>query len=120
MRPGDLLCLICAASLTAFSIVRIAGHKEGTALLIINRDDEEWAYPLNRDGDYRISGPLGVSLIRVSSGRAFFVESPCLNKICIASPALSRSGDWAGCLPNHVLIRIENTAQEQPLDAVSF
>jgi len=74
-------------------------------------------YPLDQDQAIDVSGPLGHSHIEVAGGRVRFVDSPCINKVCVHSGWLRRSGDGAACLPNRVSIILGGSAAA--IDAVS-
>lgn len=51
-------------------------------------------------GDYH-------NLIRVEKGRIRFEKADCPNKICVHTGWLEKYGDIAVCMPNRVLISIE-------------
>ena len=37
-----------------------------------------------------------------------FIESDCSDKVCVNEGFISKNGDFAACLPNNVVISIEN------------
>lgn len=51
-------------------------------------------------GDYH-------NYIRVEKGRIRFERSDCPNKLCVHTGWLNKYGDMAVCLPNRVLVTIE-------------
>lgn len=106
-RPLDICLLAAYLAAIAASIFLLRGARTGTPLLVVNTPDGEFVYPLDKDRTIPAAGALGTSLLVIQDGRASFAESPCPNKDCARSAAISRSGDWAACLPNHIFIRVE-------------
>jgi hypothetical protein len=45
--------------------------------------------------------------VRVESGSARVVESPCLHQICRNTPPISLSGERVICAPHHFLLEIQ-------------
>ena len=95
-------------------------QQNGTPYLIISTLEEDWIYPLDRNQKLCIPGAIGESHIEIKNGSAFFIDSPCDNKICVMSQPISRSGEWIACLPNQIFIRIEGKMPQHSLDATSF
>ncbi|HAK69499.1 MAG TPA: hypothetical protein DEO40_03415 [Treponema sp.] len=116
-RWGDAVALIVCAALFVFSLF-FAGRGGSSASLCVECGGEEYRYPLDKDGVYTVHGLLGDSVIKVENGEAHFIESPCRNKNCVFAGKISRTGEWAACLPNDVLIRIDGENDE--VDALSF
>lgn len=100
----------------AFSLVAIFAaffalknvNQGKNARLVIDANGNEFIYPLDEDKTFEIDGKIGISVIRIENGKAFFENSPCPNKICVQMPAVKEENDWAACMPNEVFIRIEN------------
>jgi hypothetical protein len=54
-----------------------------------------------------VKGPLGLTQIEVRGGRARVVASPCPDQLCVNFGWRSREGQFAACLPNRVLLVVE-------------
>ncbi len=90
-------------------------------LLEITASSGKEVYQLDRDRVLYIKGPLGDSVILIRDREAYFLDSPCPDKLCVKSGHLDSTGDWAGCLPNRVFIRITGKEEDnEKIDAVSF
>ncbi|MDE6736795.1 MAG: NusG domain II-containing protein [Treponemataceae bacterium] len=109
-RPLDICLLAAYLAAIAASLFLLRGARTGTPLLVVNTPDGEFVYPLDTDRTIPAAGALGTSILVIRDGRASFAESPCPNKDCLRSAAISRTGEWAACLPNRILIRIESAA----------
>ena len=83
---------------------------DGRALVISSIAGGTHTYALSETRKIKIEGTLGPSEIEISDGAAAFVASPCPHKLCIKRGSISRAGEWAACLPNGIVARIEGEA----------
>lgn len=121
LRPYDIVIVVLAVTITvAFSFFAVG--RGGTAGSVeIKTDNGTFVYPLDEDRHIHAEGPLGTSEIIVEDGRVRFTASPCRDKICITAGDLSRTGEWAACLPNRVFVTITGeSVEENPIDAMAF
>ena len=86
--------------------------QEGVAVLYIQNSSDSWIYPLEKEVELDIPGPLGVTHVHIKEGAAFVENSPCRDKICIHMGRISRNGEWIACLPNRVFLRIQGKKGE--------
>jgi len=80
--------------------------------------EQQWIYPLDAETTVRVPGPLGETVVEIADGAVRVISSPCPEKICIKTGAISKPGQWIACLPNRVFISIRGKRSEQP-DAIS-
>lgn len=119
LRPLDAAVILALAALTAYASVRLYAPKEGPARLVVESEAGRFIYPLDKDHEIVIKGPLGETHVHVEGGAAHIHDSPCPNKTCLSAPPVARPGDWSACLPNKVLIRVEGTVKESEIDVLS-
>ncbi|MCM1321675.1 MAG: NusG domain II-containing protein [Bacteroides sp.] len=106
-----VLCMTAAA-------IRTSGNK---SRVIIDTSEGQWIYDVHQNAELSFSGPLGETSVAISDGCVYVSDSPCANKTCAACPPIRRSGEWIACLPNRVVVRIENTRKEsEEFDATGF
>lgn len=118
LRFGDIVVACLFVGAIVFSFFQIQ-KKQGTKrTLVVTACEDEYVYPLDKDGRYEIQGAIGKSVIIVQDGKACFEDSPCPSKTCVQTGFVSRNGAWAGCLPNDVFIRVESESDE--IDAVAY
>jgi len=101
-----------------FSFFAYAGGGE-TGNVVITSPEGTWAFTLQQDSEADIPGPLGPTTVRIEDGKVRVVSSPCREKICIHSGAVSRPGSWIACVPNRVFIQVDSSNKEDA-DAASF
>lgn len=106
LRPGDVLVLL--ASIAGWLVLSISLWQSGPAAQAQLRRDGLLvaAYPLNEDRTVSIEGALGLTVIRIESGRARVVSDPGPRQYCVKQGWLSRPGEMALCAPNHVSLSL--------------
>ena len=121
IKFADILyCLLFLAVILYFSINIFLGSKAKSKQLIIESGENIWYYQLDKDRELKIEGILGESTIEIKDGIVFFEESPCPNKLCVQSSAITKNGEWIACLPNGVFVRIEGKDESSELDGTSY
>lgn len=94
-RFGDILIYI----LYAAAIVLSLSSMRGGDMLMVEANGCEYAFSLEEDGIYSVTGALGETVIEIKDSKARIVDSPCPNKTCV----LSGWSDVLCCLPNRVI-----------------
>jgi hypothetical protein len=119
LRILDLAAIFASlAAVAGFSLYAYSGN--GTAKqVVIESSGTTWIYQLDETRTMQIRGPLGVTTIAIGDGKAAVIDSPCPDKLCVLSGAISRPGQWVACLPNAVMMHIGGGSAEK-LDDVSF
>lgn len=109
LKAGDVAVIALLAAFNAFAYGWYAdrGAAGDRARVTVSGDDRVLRFELEPARQVRLAGPLGVSVLEIGGGRARFLDSPCPGKYCIHSGWLSRSGDYAACLPNGIGLLIE-------------
>ena len=87
---------------------------------VSHEESEICFYPLEENTTVEIQGHQGISVIEIDQGKAGFLDSPCANKTCVASPPISKNGEWSACLPNGIFMRIESQEEESDIDIMVF
>ena len=118
-RFFDVLAIVLAlCAIGGFSLLAYSGGS-GPGEVVIEASGARWIYPLSQDRVVSAHGPLGDTIVVVSGGKAFVKDSPCPDKLCVLSGAISRPGQWVACLPNRVMVSIRG-ARAADVDVTSF
>ena len=115
-----LLILLFLATIIYFSINIFIGNNGKPKQLVIESGDNLWYYQLDKNKEVKIQGILGESTIKIEDGFVFFEDSPCPNKLCVQSYAITKNGEWIACLPNGVFVRIEGKDESSELHGTSY
>jgi len=120
-RPFDFIIIVAFTGLALFLFLRLRKNTGGEKknLVVKSSSGGEYVFPLDRNGQYEISGLHGNSVIEVVDGKARFKDSPCPNKTCVQHGFISSPGEWAACLPNDVFILIQGSEKDDSVDAVA-
>lgn len=120
--------LIIAAYSTIFSVFLWFSlqHTGAAGSVVIQASGVEYRYSFDENRSLEFDGPEGEVVIEINTdGMARFVHSDCKDQLCVLHGWLSNSGDWAACLPNRVILRVEETeadprARSFGIDATAF
>lgn len=85
----------------------------------IKAGDNRYIYRLEKDLEFDVAGPLGLTHIEIKNKAVRVVDSPCRDKICIHSGWLNSGGQWTACLPNRVFLSI-NAGNSDSVDASTY
>lgn len=120
IRPLDYLVFLFSIALVVGASVH-ASNAGGTPKLVqIDAEGETLVFPLEEDRQVDVEGPLGHSHIKIQDGKVMFVDSPCPEKICVATGWIGRSNQWAACLPNRIFVTVIGEQDESDPDATTF
>ena len=115
-----LLILLFVVTIIYFSLNFFAKNKSPVKQVIIESGKNIWYYQVDKDKEIKVEGNLGESTIKIQDGFVSFENSPCPNKLCVLSSAISKNGQWIACLPNGVFVRIEVEDENTELDGISY
>ena len=109
----DIFIILLVAVLTFFAAYMVYMKPQGSVQVLIRGQNGEWVYPVTAEETVVIPGPLGNTVVRLHERKAWIETSPCENKTCIGSGAISEKGQWAACLPNNVLLLIHSSEEDE-------
>ncbi len=113
MKKNDfkLIAVIAALALAAFagiSLYSVRTTREGEAVVYFD-GDEQGRYPLNQDISVEIPSEDGnYNRLQIKDGKANITEASCPDKICVKHRPVQSQGESLVCLPNKVVVEIEN------------
>lgn len=120
LRLADVIILGASLAATILVGARIYSDRGKETILTIESPGGKWVYSLDEDRSVDIPGPLGKTIIVIKGGMVSFIDSPCLNKTCIAAPSIHDHGEWNACLPNQVIARISSENTKDTVDALVY
>lgn len=109
--------LIVAALATYIGIGFFQGTNTKNGVAVVTIDGvEHGRYPLVVNTTEKIELPDGsYNVLEIKDGKADITEASCPDGICVNHRAVSKRGQSIACLPNKVLIEIEN-GEESDID----
>ena len=136
IRKADIILFIVLVviGLAASAALTLSHGEAGSgAKVIIEAGGDLYArYPLNEDRTVVVPAPKQVAAVApaadtdaeasvqydyynvvvISGGTVSVTEASCKNQVCVKHGAISRPGESIVCLPNRLVVRIENGSEE--------
>ena len=108
LKPGDFAVVLVYIGLFSLFLFLSLQNLGAAGSLLIQASGVEYRYDLGTPQTLEFEGPVGKTIIEIDGeGRARFVHSDCSDKICIKAGYLERGGEWAACLPNRIIARMD-------------
>lgn len=114
---GDIIIIILCALAVFF--VFASSQNSGSGYVSVQTPDGIYRYSLDSDRLFTITGPLGDTIIEIRDGKARIIDSACSTKTCTFQTPIDRSGSFIACLPNHVLLTVVGSMNEE-VDDVAY
>ena len=106
LRPWDFVILLIAIAGLTITILLASQNVGNNVQVSIKGEKAEYVFPLEKDRQLDIPGPLGLTRVEIKNNAVRFIDSPCRDKICVHMGWLRSGGQWAACLPNKVFMVI--------------
>lgn len=118
MNRNDWILFFSAIGLAIFIFIGyIVTGTTGEEQVVVRVDGEsEKVYSLNEDQKIEISD--GSNVIRIMNGSVSMVYATCPDQICVHHRSISKNRESIICLPNKVIVQIENY-QEAEVDTMT-
>ena len=122
-RKGDMVLIVVILALAAAAYFGIKFYqrmstKEPVAVVTVD-GDEYGRFPLDQDVKEKIELPDGAyNILVVKDGAADITDASCPDGICVNHRAISRQSDTIVCLPNKVVVEIQN-GEESDVDSMT-
>ncbi len=117
IKKGDVI-LIASLALLCILLFLIPVFSQGKAAVADVWQNGEKIKEIDLstvEESYEMS--VGGCILLVQRGSIRFLDADCPDKLCVRSGTLSKNGDTAACVPNKVVVIIEN--KEKSFDAVA-
>jgi hypothetical protein len=103
----------------AVSFFSLGGNSDGNKVVITVNGEIYGTYDLSKNQVIEISQNDHTNNITIKDGTVSMSYSNCKNQVCVNTGSISQTKDTIACLPNKVLIEIENTSQGGDIDVIS-
>lgn len=96
------------------------GQNTKDAVAVVKVGETEYGrFPLNEDVTEKIELSDGsYNILKIHEGKADITEASCPDGICVKHRAISRQRETIVCLPNEVVVEIEN-GEESDVDSMT-
>lgn len=113
IRKNDIILivvLLVVAAALYFGLRWYEGVNTNAAVAVVTVDGEEYGrYPLSKDVEETIEFPDGsFNTFVIKDGEVDMIEASCKDRICVNHNNISKRNESIVCLPDKVVIEIEN------------
>jgi hypothetical protein len=103
----------------AVSFLSLRGNSDGNKVVVTVNGEIYGTYDLSKNQVIEVSQNDHTNNITIKDGTVSMSYSDCKNQTCVNTGSISQTKDTIACLPNKVLIEIENTSQGGDIDVIS-
>jgi hypothetical protein len=119
-KPFDIGIVFLALGVVAASFFLTFSSSNGTSLVNVRGEKGLWVFPVDTAESIVVSGPLGDTVVEIGGGAARITSSPCLNQTCVSAGRIHAPGQWTACLPNRVMLYIDEGKTNNDVDAAAW
>ena len=107
-----LLLLLSLASFGAVTLYSKLSTREPEAVVFL-KGKEKGRYSLSDNITLEIPQEDGTyNILKIQDGKADMIEASCPDKVCVRQHQVSGQGESLVCLPNQVVVEIQNGPEE--------
>lgn len=119
MKKGDYFLIGFILLFSIISVVIMTFSRSNGGIAVVYSDNIEYGrYPLSQDTSFVVEYNNQYNKICIENGTAFVSEASCPDGYCVHQLHISSEGETIVCLPNKLVIRIENGKGDE-YDAVT-
>lgn len=123
MKKNDVLLIVGLLILALIGwgfVLFVQGATTQNAIVVVTIDGKEYGrFPLDTDMKEHIELEDGsYNVLEIHDGKADITAASCPDKICVNHNRVSRKNESIVCLPNKVVVTIEN-GEESDIDAIT-
>jgi hypothetical protein len=120
MTAADWLVILALLGTALAGMAWVASTPGGTRVLVTSDGETRYTAPLDQPRSFAVEGPLGSTHLVIDAQGVRITSSPCPRKICISMGPAKHSGDLLACVPNRIMVLIDNPGgEEAPYDLLS-
>jgi hypothetical protein len=120
IKPFDFGIVLCALGAVVVSFILTYSGSNGSGMVNVRGENGMWVFPIDSSESIVVPGPLGGTVVEINGGAARITASPCLNQTCVSAGRIHSPGQWTACLPNRVMLYIDESVKNSDVDAAAW
>lgn len=114
MKKNDfiLIGIIVAIALVCFGVFQVM-KKDGASVTVTVDGKQYGTYSLLKDDIVEIKSDYGTNQLVIKDHIAKMEDASCPDKLCIHQHAIDKTGQTIVCLPNKVVVTVENAEEDE-------
>lgn len=110
-QDGILILVLLAAAAVFFLGYRLWNRKTPEEVVVYVGEQEYARFSVKENREFLIETEQGSNLLILKDGTADVTEASCPDKICVHQSPISQTGETIVCMPNRVIVTIEQASQ---------
>lgn len=115
-KDGILILIVILVAAAAFLLHQFVGGNGGNVVKVKVDGKVTGTYSLDKDQTIEING--GTNRLRIKNKEAKMIDADCPDQLCVHQKAVSKNHESIICLPNKVVVEVEN-GKVNEFDAVA-
>lgn len=112
LKTFDYIISFIVLLVTLFYIIDTLKNPGGSSQFYIESNGNKHLYQKKSKETITLKGPIGETTIEINSGIAKITKSDCKDQICVQMGNVFKHGQIAACLPNKIILGIEEDDNE--------
>ncbi len=112
-KDGILILVLLAAAAVFFLGYRLWNRKTPEEVVVYVGEQEYARFSVKENREFLIETEKGSNLLILKDGTADVTEASCPDKICVHQSPISQTGETIVCMPNRVIVTIEQASQKR-------
>lgn len=118
LKTFDYIIALIVLLVTLFFIIDTLKTPGTSSQFYIESNGKKLLYQKKSKEKITLKGPIGETTIEIENGTAKIIESDCKDQICVQMGEVIKHGQIAACLPNKIILGIEE--EDNETDAVTY
>lgn len=113
-HKADILIILFLLSVAAvILIINSKTAKKGNKVTVYVDDEIVAVYDISKNDEYTITTEYGTNTIKINNGKVSVTKASCSNQVCVNHAPVDKSNEAIICLPNHLVVRIDNDKKSE-------
>lgn len=112
-QDGILILALLVAAAVFFLGYRIWNRESPEEVVVYVGEQEYARFSVGEDREFLIETENGTNRLIIKGGEADVTEATCPDKICVHQSPISETGETIVCMPNRVIVTIEQASQKR-------
>lgn len=112
-QDGILILALLVTAAVFFLGYRLRNRESPEEAVVYVGEQEYARFSMGEDMEFLIETENGTNRLIIKEGEADVIEATCPDKICVHQSPISETGETIVCMPNRVIVTIEQASQKQ-------
>lgn len=110
----DVIIILFLLSVAAIiMLINYKTAKKGNIVTVYSDKKNIATYDINKNDEYTITTEYGTNTIKINNGKVSVISASCSNQVCVNHLPIKTSDESIICLPNHLVVKIDNDKKSE-------